>query len=212
MIDLYNFLLAYTYILYNLYMKICVLSSSCMFTGAHPPPTKTTYPPKPPVSGNSLEAATAHHNGTRKRCSPLSKRRSLRITRREFNMEELASMIGWQWWMIFTENDSMYCVIYIYIYIFSFLRENRCILSFLITLVHFISENDWGDWQWLRHEADDVWEILFLEKLALQNLSDSGGLVWCMKKIRQYWWFPLFTLAQIDANPNRSSKLSALNH
>lgn len=148
MIGLYNFLLAYTYILYNLYMKICVLSSSCMFTGAHPPPTKTTYPPKPPVSGNSLEAATAHHNGTRKRCSPLSKRRSLRITRREFNMEELASMIGWQWWMIFTENDSMYCVIYIYTF-FHFWGKTDvsyhssshwCILS--LKMIEVIG-NDW---------------------------------------------------------------------
>lgn len=166
MIDLYNFLLAYTYILYNLYMKICVLSSSCMFTGAHPPPTKTTYPPKPPVSGNSLEAATAHHNGTRKRCSPLSKRRSLRITRREFNMEELASMIGWQWWMIFTENDSMYCVIYIYIHFF--ISEGK---QMYLIIPHHIGA--FYLWKWLRWLAMiETWSWWCLRN----SISGKAGL------------------------------------
>ena len=41
-------------------------------------------------SGNSLEAATAHHRGTESRRSPLSKRRSLRITSSEFKMELFA--------------------------------------------------------------------------------------------------------------------------
>ena len=43
-------------------------------------------------AGSSLDAATAHHSGTFRLCSPLSKRRSLRITSNEFRIDEFASL------------------------------------------------------------------------------------------------------------------------
>ena len=127
--------------------------------------------------------------------------------------------LGGKWWMIFTEHDSMYYVIHIYIYIF-FISEGK---QMYLIIPHHIGA--FYLWKWLRWLAMiETWSWWCLRDF-MSGKAGLGGLVWCMKngysefkmkdfikKNRQYWWFPLFTLARIEANPNRSSKLSALNH